>query len=139
MSTAHWARKHTSPDAAFLVDPDWAQFREIAERPLFGAWKDGSALLWSRGFAPTWVERMEALGWELGDKSPLGGEPRLERLYARLDDQAARHLSVRYGLSYWVVPIAHKSALPTVYHNHYWKVLDLRVTQTKAAGHLSHG
>jgi hypothetical protein len=120
-----WARANTPKDAGFLISPNWGEFRAIAQRPAFVTWKDGSALLWYRPFAVPWSERMRALGYDVS-KGQLPS-PRinshLDKLYDALTDSDALRLAERYDLRYWVVAAKHKSALPVVYANRYFKVL----------------
>lgn len=120
-----WARASTSKDATFLVNPNWGEFRALSERPAFVTWKDGSALLWYRPFAIPWSARMQALGYDV-TKGEFPGQRingRLDKLYDSLTDADALRLAERYGIRYWVVTVKHKSKLPVVYANRYFKVL----------------
>lgn len=120
-----WAQAHTSADAVFLINPNWAEFRALAGRSAFVTWKDGSALLWRRTFARPWAERIHALGYDVtGGRLPgdrVNGI--LDRLYDSMTDRQAVRLASRYGIRYWVVRAERRSSLPVVYSNRCFKVL----------------
>lgn len=123
-----WASGNTPKDAAFLVSPNWGEFRGLSMRPAFVTWKDGSALLWCRPFAVPWSQRMAALGYDV-TKGKLPGRrlnSNLDRLYDSLTDSDAQRLASHYGIRYWAVKTDHTSALPVVYANRRFKVLNVR-------------
>jgi len=125
---AAWARSHTPKDAAFLVNPNWGEFRALSKRPVLVTWKDGSALLWYRPFATAWAQRLRELGYDVTREQPPGTRisAQLDALYAALTDPQVRALGERYRIRYWVVPAARVSRFPFVYRNRLYRVLDLR-------------
>lgn len=124
---AKWAETHTSPDAVFLINPNWGEFRALSMRPVYVAWKDGSALLWHRPYASDWAERMRALGYEVRREGPPGRGvvAELDRLYASLSDDSVKRLRQRFPLRYWVVTADHESRFPVAYEQGRLKVLDI--------------
>jgi len=122
-----WAMNHTSRETTFLIDPTWGEFRGLSRRPAFVTWKDGSALLWNRPFAAPWVERLQALGCNIITlKIPSSQFDRLlQNRYDSMTDSDALRLAHRYNLQFWIVKSDHESHLPTVFRNHYFKILKL--------------
>jgi hypothetical protein len=124
---AEWAKRNSSVDAVFLVDPEWGGFRALAQRSSFVTWKEGAALLWYQPFAREWVRRIRALGVDPllpGLRYPAS-RIRMTRAFAGLDDISAVGLARRFGLYYWLVPAGKPSGLPVVYANPTYKALRL--------------
>ncbi|MCK5643191.1 MAG: hypothetical protein KAJ19_20450, partial [Gammaproteobacteria bacterium] len=129
MEIADWARENTSSEDMFLIDPHWEEFRALSQRPVFVAWKDGTAILWERSFVGEWVTRIESLGFNFINTDELGttkGSSQLRRLYEDMDDEDVTMLLGNYPISFWVVPIDHPSSLPVVFQTARYKVLDLK-------------
>lgn len=128
MKTCAWASANTPKNAVFLVNPTWGEFRGISRRSAFVTWKDGSALLWCRPYATCWCERMRALGYDPTEYVLAGqnANKNLNKLYDAMTDSDARILADRYGITYWIVRQDHPSALKTLYHNRFCKVLLIR-------------
>jgi hypothetical protein len=127
---AKWAEKNTSIDSVFLVDfgLGWQQFRGQSKRPVFMNWKDGSAILWDRTFVTPWVERLDAIGFDITEKGLTLNKSikKLDKIYQQLGDEDVAKLKSSYKLSYWVVGNEHTSNLPTVFKNKAYKVLSLK-------------
>ncbi len=128
---AHWARRNTPPDAVFLIDPTWGSFRALSQRPVFVTVEDGAAILWQRSFVREWVDRLRALGLDVGQAARIGGDQRriaswLTGTYERLADTDAKRLSASGSVRYWVVSRDQPSALPAVYQAGSKKVLEVR-------------
>jgi hypothetical protein len=124
---ASWAREHTARDAVFLIHPGWGEFRALALRPVFTTYKDGSALLWDRGYVTAWSERLQAFGLDVRD-STLTAESlpdELTRRYLALDDATAGTLRDRYRVRYWVLPRRQASTYRAVYSGGEYQVVDL--------------
>jgi hypothetical protein len=127
---AIWANANTPVDAMFLINPTWDTFRALSKRPIFVTRKDGSALLWDRTYVTDWVERLRAFGFDINinrramNKQDFDEE--LNRLYLKLHDPQVRILKKRFPIRYWVVSVKHPSALPIVFQNQQYKVLDLK-------------
>ncbi|MBD1834260.1 hypothetical protein H6F61_16550 [Cyanobacteria bacterium FACHB-472] len=126
----NWASVNTPLDAQFLVeftsDPDipgWEEFRGLAKRPVFVTWKDGSAILWDRTYAHAWVERFQALGFDVTKEDSENAKSKLQSLYAQLRDEDIKRLQSRFKLDYWVVPVQHSSEFPIAFKNQSYKVL----------------
>ncbi|MFC2052895.1 DUF6798 domain-containing protein [Chloroflexota bacterium] len=129
MEIADWARENTSSEDMFLVDPHWEEFRALSQRPVFVAWKDGTAILWERSFVGEWVTRIESFGFNFINADELGttkGSSQLSYLYEDMDDEDVTMLLGNYPISFWVVPIDHPSSLPIVFQTARYKVLDLK-------------
>lgn len=130
---ADWAKTNASTDAVFLVDPRWAYFRALAERPVFVIWKDASAILWDRTFVQPWAERFSALGLDITERG-LNQEKALNKLgslYEKLSAEDIKHLQSRFPISYWVVPVNHPSSFPVAFQNQTYKVLALKSMPVK--------
>jgi len=129
MEIADWARENTSLEDMFLVDPHWEEFRALSQRPVFVAWKDGTAILWERSFVGEWVTRIESFGFNFMNTDELGttkGSSQLSRLYEDMGDDDVTMLLGNYPISFWVVLIDHQSSLPIVFQTARYKVLDLK-------------
>lgn len=121
---AKWAEENTPIDALFLTHPGRpAPLRMLARRPLFVTWKDGSALLWDRSFAETWLARLEAIGVDVGEAASDGYWLPVNRAYDRLGDDDVRRLAAEYGVRYWVVAPGRESSFKVEYENASYKVL----------------
>ena len=126
LSIIRWARRATSPDAVFLVDPEWSYFREMAQRPVYVTWKDGSAMLWNRPYAATWLERMRALGFDpLAAKvrDAVHGAARGQNSYQALDESQVEAIRAQAPVTFWVAPADHVSPWPEVFTNGAYRVL----------------
>ena len=123
-----WASENTSKDAVFLIDPNWEEFRALSIRPVFVAWKDGTAIFWDQAYVEEWVKRIEAFGFNF-NKAKLGttkGSSQLSRLYEQMDDESAREILENYPLNYWVVAIDKISSFPEVFRTERFKILELK-------------
>ncbi|MBE9125751.1 MULTISPECIES: DUF6798 domain-containing protein [unclassified Coleofasciculus] len=135
---ANWASKNTPVDAVFLVDPNsessqhrgWEHFRTLAKRSVFVTWKDGSAILWDRTYVEAWMNRLQALGFDLSQlQKPLNETEFLENLnlaYRNLRDDDIKKLKQEFPLHYWVVPLNQPSLFPVVFQSRHYKVLTLQ-------------
>lgn len=127
---ATWAQKNTTTDSVFLVDfgLGWQQFRALSKRPVLMNWKDGSAILWDRTFVNPWVERLQAIGFDIAQKGLTLNKSmgKLSQLYQKLDDESVEKLKSRYQLNYWVVPLQRSSNFPVAFKNKAFKVLTLK-------------
>lgn len=127
---ANWAGEATSIEDVFLVDPNWSEFRSISQRPIFVTWKDGSAILWERSYVEEWVERIEALGYNIDEPKAVGMSSALRELlskrYNSIDDEYVLVLSGKYPIRYWIVPIDHTSSFQVVFQTTDYKVLLLQ-------------
>jgi hypothetical protein len=125
---SEWAREHTPVSASFLVDPRWGGWRIVSRRTSYLTWKDGAALMWYPPYGLEWARRVRDLGVDPYDHAndfPLS--PWLMAVaYQALDDRKAIGLSKKYGLDYWVVPLAKRTRLPVVSAFQDVKVVALR-------------
>jgi len=124
---AGWAGKNTGKGAVFLVDPNWEEFRGLSKRPVFVAWKDGTAIFWDQAYVQEWVERIEAFGFDFNE-AKLGttkGSSQLSRLYERMDDESVREILGNYPVHYWVAAVDKTSTFPEVFRTVRFKVLEL--------------
>ncbi|NJO93649.1 MAG: hypothetical protein HC820_03455 [Hydrococcus sp. RM1_1_31] len=126
---ANWAQKNTTVDSVFLVDfgLGWQQFRAQSQRPVFINWKDGSAILWDRTFVTPWVERLNAVGFDITEKGLTLNKSmqKLANVYKNIDDEKVRKLKAKYKLDYWVIPRKKTSKFSTVFENQSFKILNL--------------
>ena len=115
---ALWAKANTATDQVFLVNYglSWQQFRALSQRPAFMNWKDGSAILWNRGFVKPWTERLNAIGLDLTEKDLSLGKAvsKLNRLYNDLDDEQVKALKSQYKIDYWVIAADKPSDFPVL-------------------------
>jgi len=135
---ADWARISTPIDSVFFHDPitwKWAQFRYLAQRPVFTTWKDASAVLWDPSFAGEWSRRFAAYGFrgkwrDRWDLSQPGEVRRVRRSlvwrYQDLSDEDLDAMSQEYRIDFWIAPIATLTKFPAVHTSGNFKVLDLR-------------
>jgi len=122
-----WARENTTRDAVFLVHPTWSEFRPLAQRPVFGTWKDGAAILWDRPYLAHWIARMQAFGLEPSSEvSAKEARAIIASGYAALTDDNVRELRHRYRVAYWVVPHGHPSAFPVAFETNLFLVLSVQ-------------
>lgn len=127
IAIADWARQNTGKDAVFLIDPNWEEFRALSKRPLFVAWKDGTAIFWDQAFVKEWVARLQALGFDF-DKAGLGttkGSSQLSRLFEKMDDEHVAEIGLNYPLNYWVVAVDKSSSYPEVHRSERFKILEI--------------
>jgi len=124
---AEWARDNTPKDATFLVDPIWEQFRPLSQRPVFVTWKDGSTIMWNRGFVTPWTERLAELGLDIRQREDYGlhADRELHELYLALDDTRAGRLACRYGVDYWVLQSDKVTSFPVIGGTPRYKVARL--------------
>jgi hypothetical protein len=125
-----WART-TSPDAKFVVPPDWSGFRLHAWRPVYFEWQDFTMALWDREAATGWKERSAQLGldwstfpawrerqileWDLSVIA--AGSPPLRAPYRWTPADAPRlaALGRKAGAMYLVAPTDSKLPLPVAF------------------------
>jgi hypothetical protein len=125
---ANWAKEETPNEGVFLIDPNWEEFRPLAQRSVFVTWKDGTAILWDKVFVEEWVTRIEEIGFDFST-AELGtsrGSYELSWDYQEMDDTAVLDLASRYPLHYWVVKIDKTSSYPVVYRTNDFKVLQIQ-------------
>lgn len=124
---ASWARKETNKSSAFLIHPNWNEFRILAQRPVYVAWKDGGALPWNRAYAKIWLERFESLGISLADMRDQSDDvdKLMDRRYERLNVEAAQAIAEKAHLDYWILEKGRKVPFPSVYETDDWKVVAL--------------
>jgi len=144
---AQWARSHTRVDSVFLIPvtsvsvvPDappayWDSFRHLSERGVFVTWSDGVSWPYAPWYAPTWLERIRALGCLDAvagqSESELAANYRhiirtASEKYLSLDDGKVNELRKKYRIDYWITLENVPSRFPEVYRYGHWKVL--RVT-----------
>ena len=132
-SIAEWAERNTPRDAVFLLNPEtrWGNFRVMSKRPVFVTWKDGSALLWDRSYTDTWIERLNALGYDIteGLQMRSNRDEKMDEHYRAIDDAGVKKLQGRYKLDYRVVDKDQESLYPVVFETRDFKVLDIRSTE----------
>lgn len=119
-----WVRENTAKQATFLTHPMMGGFRALAERPVFFSWKDGSAILWDRGYVNIWTGRL--FTYRVNPTASDKWLPQLSNNYQRLTDREALELAERFSLSFWLVPTGRPTSLPVVYQDNYFQVLDFR-------------
>jgi hypothetical protein len=124
---AQWAETSAPLEATFLVPPSWDQFRGLSKRGVFTTWKDGAAILWDRRFDQEWVRRLAALGVNLREYELRGKDAKrdLYTYYANLTDTDVEQLRDNFGIDYWVVSVAHKSAFRPAFQNPEFKILQV--------------
>lgn len=125
---AEWARKETGQASAFLIHPNWNEFRILSLRPVYVAWKDGGALPWSRSYAAIWLERFESLGITLEDLRDHSDDldNLMDRRYEHLDVAAAQAIARKAHVDYWILEKGHEVMLPTVFETNDWKAVAFR-------------
>ncbi len=126
VEVAEWIQGHSAQDEGVLVFP-WEPmpiFRPLVRRPVFVTWRDGSAVPFHPPYATTFLERMAALGTDLRTVPDIryASDTDLKRL--RDDDLLA--ICRRHHLRYIVLCAHRSSALPEVYRNAAYKVLEPR-------------
>ena len=124
---AKWAKEETSKEDVFLIDPNWEEFRPLAQRSVFVAWKDGTAIFWDKSFVEEWVMRIEELGFDFST-AKLGttkGSIELSQYYKNMEDADVLDLSSKYPIHYWVVDIDKETRFPEVYSTTKYKVLQI--------------
>jgi hypothetical protein len=125
---AGWAKERTSKEAIFLIDPNWEQFRPLSQRPVFVAWKDGTAIFWDKGFVQEWVGRIEEFGFNFST-AELGttrGSIELSEYYQSMDDNQVLEIADQYPIHYWVVKIDKDTYFPEVFRAAEYKVLRIQ-------------
>lgn len=137
---AAWARRHTSPEAVFLIPlattEGWREFRHLSQRSVFCQRKDGSAWPFAPWYAPEWLHRLQTLGFHetaqlKPDEYAIGAwlwlwpqhNHYLARMYDQMDEQRVRALRAWYRIDYWVTRTAMQTNFPTVFQAGEWKVL----------------
>jgi hypothetical protein len=128
VALADWARTNTTADAVFLVHPMWAEFRALAERPVFGTWKDGAAILWNRPYLAHWIARMNALGLKPGVPiTAKDARATIANGFTHLTDADVRELRRQFHVAYWVVPRGQHSEFPVAYEGNLFVILSTQV------------
>jgi len=125
---AGWAKEKTSKEEIFLIDPNWEQFRPLSQRPVFVAWKDGTAIFWDKGFVQEWVRRIEEFGFNFST-AELGttrGSIQLSEYYQNMDDNQVLKIADQYSIHYWVVKIDKETSFPEVFRVAKYKVLQIQ-------------
>lgn len=134
---ADWAKAATEPESVFLHDPiawEWAQFRYLANRPVFVTWKDGSAVLWEPAYAAEWSDRFAAMGfrgrwrdrWDVTRKGEIRRIRRsLRYRHTQLGDGDLQRLGSRYRIDYWVAPRSMKTSWPVVFRTVDYQVIEV--------------
>lgn len=125
---ANWARVHTTKDAVFLTPMDWAEFRVLAERSLFGTWKDGTVIPWAPKYAQVWRQRLQAIGPDPLDYMNRSDQYReeLNERYEDMTDLDVIQLRNRFHLDYWIREEDHPSSFPLLFQYDDWEIRDLR-------------
>ncbi len=127
MEVALWAKNNTSIDSQFFVSPHWSFFRTLSMRPVFVTIKDASAILWDRAYAKQWVERVQAIGYDITQEKP--GLARMKKksstLFNKLTDQQILILKQKYPINYWVLPLEHETSFPILFRTANFKVAKL--------------
>jgi hypothetical protein len=127
MEVAQWAKENTSTDAVFFVSPDWSFFRTLSMRPVFVTIKDASAVLWDRAYVSQWVERIQALGYDITEEKP--GLARMKKkaaaLYDTLTDEQIKALQQRYPIHYWILVEDKDTNFPIIFRTTNYKVVRL--------------
>ncbi len=139
LEVANWARTSTPRRSIFFHDPiswEWAQFRYLAERPVFVTWKDGSAAQWAPAYAEEWEERFAALGfkgrwserWDVTRRGEISRiRQSLKRRYGQLTEEDVRALGT---IDYWVAPRRARASSPVVFVTGKYKVVRLVTPQS---------
>lgn len=117
LAAAQWARENSAVDSEFLINPNWDEFRALAQRSVYVTWKDGGALPWSRSFARLWLDRFNSIGIDLrasnGKKHELN--KKISREYEMLNDAAIARIADREPIDYWITSRDHQTAFPMVF------------------------
>ncbi|MEO7112874.1 MAG: DUF6798 domain-containing protein, partial [Polyangiaceae bacterium] len=126
-AVAEDAKLHSAVDETFLVPPDWELFRPIAERSVFVTYKDGTASFYDRDYLGPWLERLNALGFDLlgSNVTPQNAPELLAGAYDALNDSTVAAISTRYRVDYWIVPSAKESHFPIAFDRDGYKALRL--------------
>jgi hypothetical protein len=123
-----WAHRETSPEAVFLVHPMYSQFRAVLKRPLFFTYKDPGTIFWDQRYAPSVIERLDALGVDMlaprSEQEDITDE--LIRRFNALRDADIVRLKQDYRIDYWVAGNGVPTRFPAVYRNEIFQVLDVR-------------
>lgn len=134
---ADWARTSTAADAVFLHDPiswEWAQFRYLAQRPVYATWKDASAVLWAPAYAEEWSRRFAAFGfrgrwrdrWDISRRGEIRKiRQSLRYRYKRLTDADLQAMRSEFRIDYWISPVGAGSALSVAFATADYKVLEV--------------
>ena len=138
VAIADWARRSTAEDAIFFHDPihwDWAQFRYLADRPVYATWKDASAVLWDPPYTEEWSRRFAAFGfrdqwrdrWDISKRGEIFRMRSSMRLrYNRLKPSDIRLMLRDFDIDYWIAPRkAWSKNYPVVFETEHFKVLKL--------------
>jgi hypothetical protein len=61
LEAAGWIARNAAPDEVTIIPPWWESFRVLAQRPVYGTYKDGTLIVFNASLAGPWLDRMAAL------------------------------------------------------------------------------
>lgn len=138
---AEWAARATSPEDVFIVpaglEEGWIHFRHLAQRNVFGTWKDGTSWPYAPWYAEKWLTKMKELGlFEIAglreDQRRLGDWTWVREKYCNIfyrkmvNEDRVLNLSKKYRIDYWVTYKEVPTKLPVVYQYGDWKILKVK-------------